>query len=126
MQDIDSPHKCFRNSTKQDLKIGFHKAFQIAKQVSEYRIILVSENDRCLNAAFNVGASRFFAKGFRANFSCLPKDAKIALLPYATSLDRRISPYGSRMIHPELDGNLFTCLQAGKAYCCCMDLPRQR
>ncbi len=94
MQDIDSPQQVFQKFNQTGFEIGFHKAFQIAKQVSEYRIILVSEMTDALTRHLMLEPADSLQKGFEQIFPVLPKDAKIALLPYATHLIARISPYG--------------------------------
>ncbi len=94
MQDIDSPQQVFQKFNQTGFEIGFHKAFQIAKQVSEYRIILVSEMTETLTRHLMLEPADSLQTGFEQIFPALPKDVKIALLPYATHLIARVSPYG--------------------------------
>ena len=68
----------------QHFEIGPHKAYQLAKQIAEYNISLVSSMPPGDVANLKVRYESDLKTAIGHALENLPEDAKIAVLPYAT------------------------------------------
>jgi nickel-dependent lactate racemase len=79
-----TPEEVIKDFESKDFEIGPHKAYQLAKQVMEHEIYLISsmglEEVECLKLKYLANTH----SAMNEVLSKSPNDAKIAVLPYAT------------------------------------------
>jgi lactate racemase len=70
---------------KSKFEIGPHKAYQLALQANQYRIILVSSIETAIIQKTHLEHTHSLEEAMKMVFKSLPSDAKIAVVPYSTS-----------------------------------------
>ncbi len=91
MQDVHSVAQVYEKFQQTGFEIGYHKAFQIAKQVEENRVLLVSMMPPELTRHLLLEPAESLQAAFECVQADLPDGATVALLPFATHLIARLA-----------------------------------
>lgn len=87
----NTPQEIIQAFTAQSFEIGPHKAYQIALQALNHKIILISELPAGEIPDFLLKPAHDMDEAIKLAFTWLPEEPRIAVLPYATHTMPRIT-----------------------------------